>query len=75
MPECECLKGCPYFNAPIMKEFDAMAQLRKQRYCLGSNSDCARYQVFKALGKIMVPADLLPSQVERAKEIINGNSV
>ena len=70
MPECECLKGCPYFNSAIFKEMDVMLELRQQKYCRGDNSLCARYMVFKVLGKEHVPENLLPTQVERAKEII-----
>lgn len=71
MAECECLKGCPYFESDLMKEIDQMAQLRQEKYCKGDNSLCARYMVFKALGKENVPLDLLLIQTDRAKELID----
>lgn len=71
MPDCECMGDCPYFNSDILKEMDVIRELRQQKYCRGDNSICARYMVFKALGKEHVPANLLPTQVEKAKEIIN----
>ncbi len=70
MPDCECLEGCPYFESDVMKEIDTMAKMRQEQYCKGDNSKCARYMVFKALGKENVPRDLLPFQVEKAKEIV-----
>lgn len=71
MPDCECLKTCPYFNDTLMQEFDAVAEMRKQKYCRGDNSLCARYMVFKALGRENVPKDLTPYQTQRAKELID----
>ena len=41
-----------------------------EKYCLGDNSDCARYMVFKELGKPAVPANLYPNMHERAKNIL-----
>jgi hypothetical protein len=71
MPDCECLKTCPYFEHDIVKQIDMVAKLRQQKFCKGDNSLCARYMVFKTLGKPNVPKDLLPTQTERAKEIID----
>jgi hypothetical protein len=71
MAECECLPGCPFFN-DRMKGLEAIKESMKKRYCLGDNVKCARYMVFKSLGKEKVPADLVPNQVERAVEIIQA---
>jgi hypothetical protein len=73
MPECEQLKDCPYFQNAIFDEIDGMREVRQQKYCRGDNSMCARYMIFKALGKEYVPKNLLPSQVEEAKKIIEQN--
>ena len=73
MPDCECLKDCLYFKSAIFDEIDGMREIRQQKYCKGDNSTCARYMIFKALGKEYVPKNLLPSQVEKAKEIIEQN--
>ena len=37
---------------------------------MGDNTSCVRYIVFKAKGSENVPADLFPSQVERAQTLI-----
>jgi hypothetical protein len=71
MPDCECLERCPYFRAELFQEISTIKELRIQKYCKGDNSRCARYMVFKALGKGKVPDDLIPTQVKRANEIIN----
>ncbi len=70
MPVCECLQGCPFFN-DYMADMPATAEIIKERFCLADNSKCARYMVFKALGKPNVPSDLFPSQTARAKAIIS----
>lgn len=69
MAECECLKGCLFFNDK-MKDTEGFGAIYKQRYCLGNNSDCARYVVFKKLGKQGVPPDLYPNMRDRAKKIL-----
>ncbi len=74
MAECECLPSCPFFNDK-MKNMPTTANVYKKRYCLGDNTKCARYMVFKALGKERVPLDLFPNQIEVAKEILRKEGV
>lgn len=66
MADCECLTGCVFFNDQ-MAEMPSMSNILKERYCRGSSTHCARHMVFRTLGKAAVPADLYPSQVERAE--------
>jgi len=68
MPDCECLMGCPFFN-DRMKNLSVVKDMMKKRYCLGDNSQCARYIIFKARGRDAVPPDLIPNQVEIARAI------
>ena len=69
MGECELLSSCPFFQDK-MANMPATAEMLKGRYCRKDNSRCARFMVFKALGREKVPADLFPNQVEKAQEII-----
>ena len=71
MAECECLSGCLFFNDK-MKDMQGVSVLYKNRYCRDDNSQCARYLVFKGLGKPGVPADLYPNNVDRARLILSG---
>ena len=67
--ECECLAGCIFFNDK-MSDMPTCAEQYKNRYCKGDYSDCARYRVFKALGKAKVPPYLFPNQLEMAEKFI-----
>lgn len=67
--ECECLPKCIFFN-DNMKDMPATAGMYKKKYCLGNNSDCARFMVFKAMGTENVPKDLFPNHIDRALRII-----
>jgi hypothetical protein len=69
MSDCECLAGCPFFNDK-MEGMPSMAHIYKDRYCHADCFSCARYQVFKALGRESVPSDLFPNQVDRAHDVI-----
>ena len=69
MPECELLARCPFFNEQ-MADMPATAQRCKEQYCRGDNSRCARYMVFKALGRECVPSDLFPNEEARARQVI-----
>ena len=48
----------------------AIAEMYKDTYCLGDNTNCARYMVFQAKGEGKVDPDLAPNMVEKAKKII-----
>ena len=72
MTECECLGTCPFFNDK-MQNMPAMADMYKKKYCKGDFGNCARYMVFKTLGKPSVPADLFPNQKEKAIAIVGRN--
>jgi len=69
MADCECLNGCPFFNDK-MKDNDGLGAMYKRKYCRGNKEDCARYRIFKKLGKPGVPADLYPNMNKRAGEIL-----
>jgi hypothetical protein len=69
MADCELLEGCVFFNDK-MANMPATAELYKDQYCRENNLECARYVVFKALGREKVPLDLFPNMKEKAQEII-----
>ena len=71
MAECELLEGCLFFNEK-MADMPATVELMKKNFCLDDNSTCARYVVFKSLGREKVPSDLFPNQLEQAKMIISA---
>jgi hypothetical protein len=50
----------------------ATAALFKEKFCKTGNTECTRYIVYKTLGKIEVPSDLFPNQLERANTIIQA---
>ncbi len=69
MADCECIPKCIFFNDK-MADMPSMAESMKKRYCQGDNSTCARYMVFKALGREKVPPDLFPTAADKAKKIM-----
>lgn len=72
MADCECIGGCPFFNDKMEKK-PAMSRLLKKKYCQGDYSSCARYMIFKSLGKPAVPGDLYPNMQDRAQQIIDSS--
>ena len=68
---CALTEGCIFFNDK-MANMPSMADLLKDRYCRGDYHACARYRVFKAVGRDNVPADLYPAQADRVEGIIAG---
>ncbi|MFZ5949105.1 MAG: hypothetical protein ACOYXC_00250 [Candidatus Rifleibacteriota bacterium] len=69
MPDCVCLPGCPFFNDK-MPDNEGMGAIYKKKYCQGEFEKCARYMVFKALGKGRSPNSLYPNMIDQAKAII-----
>jgi len=71
MADCECLSGCPFFNDK-MANMPAMKEMFKRNYCMSDYTNCARYMIFKDLGKQAVPSNLFPNQKEKALEILKN---
>jgi len=71
MADCECLGGCPFFNDK-MPDTRGLGSMYKKNYCLSDYERCARYMIFKKLGKPAVPGDLYPNMQERAQKILAG---
>jgi hypothetical protein len=69
--DCECLPTCIFFNDK-MANMPGLSDLFKKKYCRGDSRQCARYLVFKGLGRANVPPDLYPNQVERARTLVAG---
>lgn len=69
MAKCECLGGCPFFNDKMQNK-PVMANMYKNKYCLGDSKECARHIIFETLGKTHVPVNLYPNNMERAQSII-----
>jgi hypothetical protein len=68
--ECELLSTCIFF-ADRMGHMPVTASIMKQQYCRGNFERCARYQVFKTLGRGAVPPDLLPNAERRCDRILD----
>jgi len=69
MADCKMTSECLFFNDK-MANMPSTASMMKRKYCRGDFTHCARYIVQAALGKENVPADLTPSQAEKAKQCI-----
>lgn len=69
MTDCELLQGCLFFNDK-MADMPSTAEIIKLKFCQGNNADCARYRVFRALGREKVPRNLFPNQMDAAQRII-----
>lgn len=66
MPQCANLPDCPFFGGHP-DEASAMAEMYRRKYCLGSNTACARFRVQRRLGPGGVPGDLAPNDHDRAQ--------
>jgi hypothetical protein len=70
MADCELLAGCIFFNDK-MPTMPTMTAMFKKNFCKGDSSNCARYMVFKALGRPSVPPDMFPNMTDRARALID----
>lgn len=69
MSDCELLPKCVFYN-DNMSDMPTTSESMKKQYCTGDNTSCARFMVFKALGREAVPANLFPNNTDKAEEII-----
>ena len=70
MSKCELLEACPFYKDK-MDDYPAGVYAMRRRYCYKDNSRCARYLIFKTLGREKVPKDLFPNDNNRAELIIS----
>jgi hypothetical protein len=71
MPGCELLQTCVFFNDGMAK-MPISAAYFKSNFCNMDNSKCARFIVHKALGKEKVPADMYPTELQRAGRLVSN---
>lgn len=71
MANCELLEGCLFFNDK-MSEDSGLGAIYKKKYCLGDNTQCARYRVAKKLGRKNVPTNLYPNMIDTAENLISA---
>jgi hypothetical protein len=69
MSDCERLSICPFFN-DRMTAMPASAHWLKLRYCHDQFADCARFVFGTRRGFAQVPADLFPTQTDRALRLL-----
>ena len=72
MAECVCLPKCPFFFDK-MSSMPAMADIYKENYCKGDNSECARYAVYRQMGAGSVPSGLFPNESIKAAAFLKEN--
>ncbi len=70
MAKCELTATCIFFNDQMLN-MPSTGAVYKKIYCQQDFENCARYVVFKAIGRENVPKDLFPNQGDRARTIIN----
>ena len=70
MQECELIDSCPFYNGQLEGD-EEQINLLKEKYCLGTYFNCARFMVFTALGRENMPDKLFPHQKDRAYEAIS----
>jgi hypothetical protein len=71
MSDCEILQTCIFFN-DRMEAMPSTSGWLKGRYCRDRFEECARYRVYKTLGRPLVPVDLFPTQLQRALDLIDA---
>lgn len=69
MADCELLATCIFFN-DRMAGMPSTAEIFKLRYCRGDSATCARYMVYRKLGRENVPANLFPNETHKAEELL-----
>ena len=69
MCKCTYWGKCPFLKE-MMGGMPHATERLKKIFCDGRFTECARYQVYEALGLDKVPFDLYPSMRSRAEAII-----
>ncbi len=70
MPECPILNQCTYFDRRLKATKPTLAEILQKRFCFGDHASCARFMVYRALGRERVPTNLDPLLPEEANRIV-----
>ena len=70
MRHCDFYERCKLFHDSDSCTMPKLANMFKERYCLGHSNECARCRVASAIGIQHVPEFMLPSQIDWADQII-----
>jgi hypothetical protein len=69
--DCIKISMCPFYNDK-MPMARGLGAIYKKKYCEGNHEICARWKVLQALGSQHVPANLYPSMIDVAQQIIES---
>lgn len=77
MAKCKYYDICPGINGPREDNFKkpmSIIERYKMDYCNGKPKECAIFMVEEEIGSEYITDDLLPTEQDKAKEIINNNT-
>lgn len=66
--DCELIETCAFFNDGTVDS--AAVEMLKKVYCRDHQENCARYMIYKGVGREHVPAGLYPNQTHLVPSII-----
>ena len=69
MKKCPVLENCRFFN-DIIENMPSISGSLKERYCLGNNTECARFRIFTEIGKEHLPYDVFPHEMDKAEKLV-----
>lgn len=69
MAACEWLELCPFFTERSGYSPELQDEMKRD-YCLGDNTRCARLWSFRYLKAEQIPDDLMPTETDRASELV-----
>jgi len=68
---CECFSYCGLFNSGVAR-LPSTSKSFQEKFCTLNHFSCARYMVYKQLGKDLIPGDLFPNERGRALKLIEA---
>jgi UTP-glucose-1-phosphate uridylyltransferase len=71
MNKCPVLEQCRFFNN-VLENMPAISESLMEQYCLGDNTECARFFIFDEIGKEHLPDDVFPHEMEKAKKLVRN---
>ena len=71
MNKCPVLEKCRFFN-DIVENMPSISESLKEQYCLGDNTECARFRIFTAIGKEHLPDDVFPHEMDKAEKLVRN---
>jgi hypothetical protein len=71
MAHCPLFERCAFLKDDTFRKMQGLIHRFQETYCHDNFSGCARYKIASVLGESFVPAPMMPTQIDWARQVLS----